>query len=104
MVSNTNMNNEDPYSDPVYDEIVTMSRNDRARAQHQSLEQEVLRLKEQLKEKDKVINDYEQTIVNSSIKNIPESSNDSGLTKDDLFNIMYNQSVIAIRNDSKSTL
>jgi hypothetical protein len=102
------MNDENIYTDPIYDEKVTMSHNDRARAEQQSLEKEVIRLREQIKLKDKILKDYEETITNSSIKNISDNSNDIDmsnvcytLTKDDLFNIMYNQSVIAIRNDSK---
>jgi hypothetical protein len=98
------MNDENTYTDPIYDKIVTIPRNDRAQAEQQSLEKEILRLSQQIKLKDKVINDYEEAITKSSIRNIPDESNVCyTLTKDDLFNIMYNQSVIAIRNDTDSS-
>lgn len=75
------------------DEILTTELTDKKKLKE--LEKENIQLKNKIKTQDKMIKDYEKVITDSSITKLNDT--DNGLTDDDLFNIMNNQSVLIMK-------
>ena len=88
----------DKFYDPS-DDVITTSHNDMVRLKQ--LEKEIIRLEKDLKEKDRIIKNYEETISKYSIEDIKEVSNELGFSNEEIQNIMNNQAFIIVKDVKK---
>ena len=88
----------DKFYDPS-DGVITTSHNDMVRLKQ--LEKEIIRLEKDLKEKDRIIKNYEETISKYSIEDIKEVSNELGFSNEEIQNIMNNQAFIIVKDVKK---